>query len=374
MKVLHVISDKNIGGAGVLLCNLLKCFEKERVESIVALPYGSELAPRILKMRIPILHLKEPCDRISPSAVWELLQIIKEQKVDIVHANAAVSARVAAKLCGVPVLHTRHCCFPPSGWLANPVVRRVAGVCNRMLSDHTIATADAAAYNLRQLGIPERKISVIINGSLPVKEVDETILDETRRVFGLQKEDFTVGICARLEECKGHDTFLSAASIVRARRPDIPFHFLIVGEGSRREELQKQTTERGLDDCVIFTGFVSDMAPIYRILRINVNCSRGTETSCLAISEGMSVGLPTIASDYGGNVAMIGESDAGILFPVGNAGALANAILQIAKDEELEKRMKRAAYERYLSRFTAMKMTREVENVYENLIKRKSRS
>ena len=79
MKVLHVISDKNIGGAGVLLCNLLKCFEKERVESIVALPYGSELAPRILKMRIPIFHLKEPCDRISPSAVWELLQIIKEQ-------------------------------------------------------------------------------------------------------------------------------------------------------------------------------------------------------------------------------------------------------------------------------------------------------
>jgi glycosyltransferase involved in cell wall biosynthesis len=177
-----------------------------------------------------------------------------------------------------------------------------------------------------------------------------------------------------LEACKGHETFLSAAAIVRERRPDIPFRFLIVGDGSRRQELQKRTTERGLDDCVIFTGFVSDMAPIYRILRINVNCSQGTETSCLAISEGMSVGLPTIASDYGGNVAMIGDGCAGILFPTGNAEALANAILQIAENEDIEQRMKCATLERYLSHFTAMKMTREVECVYENLAKRKSRS
>lgn len=374
MKVLHVISDKNIGGAGVLLCNLLECFEKERVDSIVALPYASELALRIIKMDIPVLYLKEACERISPSSVRELSRIIKAEDVDIVHTNAAVSARVAAKLCGVPVLHTRHCCFPPSGLLANPVVRRVAGVCNRMLSDHTIATADAAAGNLRQLGIPERKISVIINGSLPVKEVEERILEETRKAFGLQKEDFIIGICARLEACKGHDTFLSAASIVRERRPDIPFRFLVIGDGSRRQKLQKQTADLGLDDCVVFTGFVSDMAPLYRILRINVNCSRGTETSCLAISEGMSVGLPTIASDYGGNAAMIGEGGAGILFEVGDAEALANAILQIAEDGELEKRMKSAALERYLSHFTAKKMTKEVENVYENLTKRKSRS
>ena len=109
------------------------------------------------------------------------------------------------------------------------------------------------------------------------------------------------------------------------------------------------SAELYLDDCVTFAGFVADMAPIYRILRVNVNCSCGTETSCLAISEGMSVGLPTVASNYGGNVAMIGECGAGFLFDVGDAEALANAILQIAENEELEKKMQRCAYERYLS-------------------------
>ncbi len=369
MKVLHVISDTNIGGAGVLLSNLLTCFDREKVDSIVALPCGSKLAPRFVKMGVPVLYLSEVCERISPNSVWELSRIIKKNKANIVHTNAAISARVAARLCGVPVLHTRHCCFPPSGLLANPFVRRVAGFGNRMLSDHVIATAEAAAQNLRELGIPEGKMSVIINGSLPVREVDEATLDATRRKFGIEKDDFTVGICARLEECKGHDTFLSAAAILRQMRPNIPFRFLIIGDGSRRQELKALTAELSLEDCVTFTGFVSDMAPIYRILRVGVNCSCGTETSCLAISEGMSVGLPTVASNYGGNVAMIGESDAGFLFDVGDAEALAEAILQIAENAELEKKMKACARERYLSHFTAEKMSREVQNIYERMLR-----
>ncbi len=369
MKVLHVISDTNIGGAGVLLSNLLTCFDREKVDSIVALPCGSKLAPRLVKMGIPVLYLSESCERMTPNSVWELSRIIKKNKVNVVHANAAVSARVAARLCRVPVLHTRHCYFPPSGLLANSFVRRVAGFGNRLLSDHVIATADAAAENLRELGIPKSKMSVIINGSLPVRDVDETTLAQTRKQFGIKKGDFTVGICARLEECKGHDTFLSAAAILKERHPEIPFRFLIIGDGSRREELKKLTADLDLTDCVTFTGFVSDMAPIYRILRLNVNCSCGTETSCLAISEGMSVGLPTIASNYGGNVAMLGESDAGFLFPVGDAEALADAILKIAEDRGLEERMKVCARERYLSHFTAEKMSREVQEVYEKMLK-----
>ena len=375
MKVLHVISDSNIGGAGVLLCNLLTCFEREKVDSTVALPCGSKLAPRIVKMGIPVLYLSEACERVSPNSVWELSRIIKRRKIDLVHANAAVSARVAARLCHIPVLHTRHCCFPPSGVLAKPFVRRVAGFGNRILSDHVIATADAAAENLRQLGIPEEKMSTIINGSLPVREVDEALITQTRNAFGIDKDDFTVGICARLEECKGHDTFLKAAAIIRYMRPEIPFRFLIIGEGSRWSYLEKMVAELSLADCVTFMGFVSDMAPVYRLLRVNVNCSCGTETSCLAISEGMSVGLPTVASNYGGNVAMIGESGAGFLFEVGDAEALANAILQIAENEELEQKMRECARARYLSHYTAEKMSREVQNVYENLTcKRKSRS
>ncbi|MBQ9131153.1 MAG: hypothetical protein IJX62_01605, partial [Clostridia bacterium] len=65
MKVLHVISDENIGGAGVLLCTLLRHFDRERVQSVVALPHGSALTPRIRDLDVPVLELRYPCHRLG---------------------------------------------------------------------------------------------------------------------------------------------------------------------------------------------------------------------------------------------------------------------------------------------------------------------
>lgn len=78
------------------------------------------------------------------------------------------------------------------------------------------------------------------------------------------------------------------------------FRFLIVGDGRRRAELERLAASLGLSDDVRFTGFINDVSPIYRLLRIHVSASRGTETSCLAVSEAMSAGVPEIVSDYGG--------------------------------------------------------------------------
>ena len=292
--------------------------------------------------------------------------VIWEESPDVVHANAALCARIAGKLCGKKVVHTRHCCFPVEE-SENPIIRTAERVGNRMLSDCVIATADAAAVNLMQMGIPRSSIRVILNGSEPVREVGEDELNKWREKLSLTPEDFCVGICARLESCKGHETFLEAAAMVRRKMPHKSFRFLIVGEGSRRRRLEQLAAKKGLSEVVRFPGFVQDVAPVYRLLRINVNCSNGTETSCLAISEGMSACLPTVASSYGGNLAMIGFEGAGICFPVGNAEALAGAICSIASDPELEQRMRLAAGRRYAANYTAAGMTQKLSRVYASL-------
>ena len=368
MKVLHVISDENIGGAGVLLTSLLRNFDRERVQSVVALPRGSALCERVAALEIPLCELTYPCDRFSTASVRELSALIRRQGIDIVHANAALSARFAGRRCGTAVMHTRHCCYPPDGIWRLGAVRMLGGVWNRALSDRVIATADAAAQNLVSFGIPRKKIDVIINGSEPVREVTEAELDAARNKWGINPNDFVVGICARLEPCKGHETFLRAAKRLTETNPRIPFRFLIVGSGSRRAELEVMCETLGLEPSVVFAGFVRDMAPVYRLLRVNVNCSSGTETSCLALSEGMSAGVPAVVSDYGGNRAMIGDSKAGIVYPVGDADALADAIARIARDGGLELQMRRAARERYEQNYTAAAMTEEVTRVYEKMI------
>ncbi len=362
MKILHVITDSNIGGAGILLCNLLEHLDRRKFQSVVALPFKSALRERILALGVPVRELETPCDRLSLDSVREIKRLIKREKPDLIHANAAISARVAGKLAWKKVVHTRHCYYPISrDHSVGSALRRFG---NTLLTDAAIATADAAADNLITLGVPPKSIHIIRNGTPPVREVSEDELADFRQTHGIADEDFCVGICARLVPCKGHGVFLRAAAKALEYAPQTPFRFLIAGEGPERDKLERLACRLGISDRVVFLGFLSDTAPFYRSLRINVNCSSGTETSCLAISEGMSASLPTVASCYGGNRAMIGQSGAGICFAVGDHEALAEAICKIANDPDLESDMRRAAFRRYRTKFTAEKMARRVEHVY----------
>lgn len=360
MKILYVISDRNIGGAGIQLLNILRHLDRREFAVTVALPFRSRLRERLLAAHVRVRELENPCEELTPRAVCELMCVIREEQPDVVHTNAAVAARVAGKLTGRRVVFTRHCAYPAIA-NATPFAAKIA---NRLLTDRAVATASAAARDLVAMGVPSGAITVILNGSDPVREVGEDELRAWREKLSLDADDFCVGICARLESCKGHDVFLNAAKQAVGRMPNRRFRFLIIGDGSRRAELERMTARMGLSEAVRFTGFVSDVAPLYRLLRLHVNASRGTETSCLAVSEAMSAGVPELVSDYGGNREMIGESAAGIVFPQGNAAALADAICKVAGDKALEDSMRRAAMERYRRLFTAERMTNRLMEVY----------
>jgi len=368
IKILYVISDRNVGGAGVLICNLLAHLDRTRFCPAVALPYGSKLRERLLRYNVQIRELQNPVDRANVAAVRELMRVIRSFDADVVHANAAICARIAGQLSGKKTVHTRHCYFPLKK--GSGMAHLVRNFGNRRLSDLAIATSQSAAENLKTLGIPKRNIRVILNGSDPIREVSDGELRVLRKRWDLSEDDFCVGICARLEPYKGHAIFLRA--VERLREMDLPrqMKFLIVGDGSLMKNIKQNTHALGLEDQVRIVGFVEDMAPVYRLLRIHVNASSGTETSCLAISEGMSASLPTVATDYGGNRVMIGKEGAGILVPVDDHIAMAEAIRKIASDEVLENAMRDAAYERYLNCFTAERMTRETERVYLELMEK----
>lgn len=360
MRILYVISDRNIGGAGIQLLNILRHLDRREFTAAVALPTHSRLRERLVGLRVRIYELEFPCEEISARSVCELFGVIRAEQPDIVHTNAAVCARIAGKLCGRRVIFTRHCAYPIQA-RQTPLCARIG---NRMLTDQAIATAEAAARDLVAMGVPRGRITVILNGSDPVRDVPQAELDDWRARLDLTPEDYCVGICARLERCKGHEVFLRAAALAKGRMPHRRFRFPVVGDGSRRAELERLAASLGLGTDVRFVGFIDDVSPIYRLLRIHVSASRGTETSCLAVSEAMSAGVPEIVSDYGGNREMIGESAAGIVVPAGDAAALSDAICRIAGDAGLERTMRRAAGTRYERSFGAQRMTDQLSAVY----------
>ena len=150
------------------------------------------------------------------------------------------------------------------------------------------------------------------------------------------------------------------------------FFFLVIGTGSREAELRQTAEKLGISDRVIFTGFVEDVAPYMSITDVNVNCSVGTETSSLALSEGMSLGVPAVVSDYGGNPYMVQNGKNGYVYKAGDSSALCRRILSITEDKEKYLRMSQAARERFEKELNSRAMTEKTQKLYEALYNAKN--
>ncbi|MGM9652666.1 MAG: glycosyltransferase [Eubacteriales bacterium] len=365
IRVLHFISDSNIGGAGRLLVHCLRCIDRSRFSVAVVLPRGSALVPLIRDTGTETIEVDAGRDTSHErGAIRAFCRIIRAQKPDIVHTHSAFDARVAAWLCGVKSrIYTRHSVFEPSRRLTTFPGRQLAGFINNTLATRIIAVADAAADNLTATGVRADKITVILNGVEPVRTTSGAERAALRRSLGIGESDFVCGISARFEPYKGHADLLKAAETVCAARSDI--RFLLMGTGSTEEETRRAAHEAGLDGNVIFTGFVPDVAPYYNIMDLSLNCSYGTEATSLALIEAMSLGLPAVVTRFGGNPGVIRDGENGLLTPVRDSGALAAAILRAASDPALYAALSDGARRIFQEKFTAAAMTRQIEAVYE---------
>ena len=365
MKILNILSDSNIGGAGRLLVHYLRNFDRARFDGWVALPKGSALIPAVRDTGFPVIELEYGADQSwDRRSVGELRRVIRELRPDIVHCHSSLSGRVAAWLEHVPGrFYTRHSVFPPSKKLTTFPGKQLNGLLNRVLSTDIVAVAEAAKKNLTDTGVPADMITVIINGVEPLREVTPAECEALRDALGVGRDDFVCGIVARLEDYKGHSYLLEAAKTVLAAHPATDF--LIVGDGSQADALKKQAADLGITGNVLFAGFTDDVAPYYGIMDLNLNCSWGTEATSLALAEGMSAGVPAVATTYGGNPCMIEDGKNGLLVPEKDPGAMAAAILSLIDDPARLADLSAAARRVYAEKFTARAMTEQLEAMYE---------
>ncbi len=374
IKVLHILTDTNIGGAGTLLVNYLKNFDREKFDIKVILPSGSLMKPRVEALGYEVIETKNLADKsMDIKGIFELMKIFRAEKPDIVHTHSSMSGKIAAFLTGVKSrIYTRHCAYEPPKALTSFPGKQINGFVNNTLSTHIVAVAEAAKKNLTDTGVDEKKITVIINGVEPLEFATDEEKAESRKKYGIAEDDIVFGIVARLEAVKGHKYYVEAAAEIVKEYPKAKF--LIIGTGTEEENLRNQVKALGIENNVIFTGFITNVASVINIMDINVNCSYGTETSSLALSEGMSLKKPAIASIYGGNPYMITHGENGLLCEKQNSKALYETMKLLLSDEELRRKMSETAYEHYKTKFTAEKMTKQLEEIYEaQMRKRKGR-
>lgn len=367
IKVIHVLSDMKIGGAGSWLLNLLRSINKEKYDIKVVLPSGSLLIAKVQELgfeAIPIEGMKDKSFDLS--AVRLMLSIFRKEKPQIVHTHASLSARLAARFAGVKIINTKHCIDS-----RKTGIKKLAGACmNNLLSDSIIAVSTAVKQNVADNGVSESKISVIYGGISQVKELgsEERVL--IRQRLGIAAEDLVVGIVARLTAVKGHKHFIDAAEIIS--RADDNVKFVIAGTGPNEQELKDIVAQRGLMDRFVFTGFIDNIYEILNIIDVNVISSL-SEALCLSIIEGMCVGKPSVGTNIGGIPEVIKDGYNGFLVPVGDSDMLADAILKLIRNPELRKTMGEKGRELVAQNFTAGAMARGIEELYEAVIKKTER-
>lgn len=366
-KIIEVSSDTNIGGAGKCLLALLENFDRSQFKVSVILPRNSLLRPLVEALDVCVTEVDGIADKsLDWGAVRSLKHIFKERKPDLVHTHASMSARIAARQAGAKVVYTRHSVFPPPARISKGLGKKVNGWINNYLSDGIIAVAEAAKENLTDTGVSEKKIQVILNGVKGLEPVSEEQKEKTRKRFGVQKEEKVVSIVARLEDIKGHDYFIEAADTLLKR--GLQAKFLIAGTGSYESHLKEKVRELGREGEIIFTGFITDVDQLMNITDVQVNASFGTEATSLALLEGMSLGIPAVVSDFGGNPGVIQDGKNGFIVPKKQVEPLAEKLELLLLDSSLYGRLSRQAKEIFKTIFTAEAMTRNTEALYRRVI------
>lgn len=366
-KIIEVSSDTNIGGAGKCLLTLLSEYDRSKYEMKVILPKNSLLKPHIEVLGVEIIEVDGISDKsLDLKCIGKIYKIFKKEKPDLVHTHASMSARVAAKFAGAKVVYTRHSVFPPAKAISEGIGKKINGFINNFFSDGIIAVAEAAKENLTDTGVDETKINVILNGVKGlVPDTTEKKL-ETRKRFGIEENERVISIVARLEDIKGHDYFIEAADMLL--KEGIDAKFVIAGTGSYEEHLKEKVKNLRRDKEIIFTGFIKDVESLMNITYIQCNASYGTEATSLALLEGMSLGIPAVVSDFGGNPGVISNGNNGFLVIKKDSKALADGIRKLLEDDKLYEEMCQKSKEIFAKKFTAVAMTRQTEEYYDKIM------
>lgn len=363
IKVLNIISDTNVGGAGRVILNYLKYRDKSQFELSVALPKGSLLKERLVEFQVPVYEVNGIADKsLDLKAVKELKKIIREVNPAIVHTHGSMSGRIAGRQCHKKVIYTRHSAFPVSPRIKKGIGRFINKAVNEHYADRIIAVSPATMENLTDGGISEKLIDVVMNGVEPAVRVSDEKCAELREQFGIAPGEFTAGILARIEDYKGHLYILEAAKILKGQGRK--FKILVAGTGSFEETVKAKANELHVEDVVRFLGFVTDVPAILSILDVQLNASYGTEATSLSLLEGFSMGVPVIVSDYGGNPWLIEEEQNGLLFKSRDSRGLAECMAKLMDDPETLSRMGESAKEIYQKKYTGEVFARNVESIY----------
>ena len=184
-----------------------------------------------------------------------------------------------------------------------------------------------------------------------------------RREFGLQDGQMLVGTVARIAFDKDLPTFYEVAAQVVRQRPGTVFVIVGDGYGNLLNEARDQIEELGLTEVIRLTGHRTDLLNVYTSFDLFLMTSL-TEGMPNTVLEAMALELPIVSTNVGGVPELIEDGRCGLLAPIGDADALAAAVLSLLCDSQRRRQFGQAARARIEEKFDFSKRVVSLETYY----------
>jgi glycosyltransferase involved in cell wall biosynthesis len=377
ITILRAITRLNIGGPAIhaiLLTGALDDgaqFKSTLIAGTTAPREGNMLdlaeARSVHPVLMPALGREiSPLDDLLSLA--RMVKLIRQARPDIVHthmAKAGTVGRLAAHVCGVPlIVHTYHGhvfqgYFSPAKTRLFVTIERVLG----MATDRIIAIGDGQRSEIASYGVaPLSKLEPIRLGlELGPFLHAEAAAGRLREDLAIGSDSPLVGIVARLVPIKAHEVFFQAAVQVLQEEPAA--RFVVVGDGERREELEALVRRLGIASSVTFLGWRRDMAGVYADLDV-VALTSFNEGSPVALIEALASARPVVSTAVGGVPEVVIDGTTGLTVPPSDPMALAKATIRLLRDRELARALGAAGRRHVFPRYDSTRLVDDVKNLY----------
>lgn len=306
---------------------------------------------------------------------FRLRKIIQAKNIRLIHARSrapAWSARMAARMAGVPFVTTYHGIYNAT----NAFKRYYNSVMAR--GDVVIANSEwTAAHIAKEYHFAPKRLVVIPRGIDLVRFDAESVSAERvaalRGRWGVNAKETVILLPGRLTRWKGQAVLIDA--LARLKRADslANVRAVLVGDSQGRSsyeaELRQRITANELEDTVVVTGHVNDMPAAYLAADIVVSASTGPEAFGRVAAEAGAMERPVIATDHGGAREILLPEKSGLMVEPGDSASLAAALRTlIAGGKKMRRAMGSVARAHIAERYTIERMCADTLAVYRDLL------
>jgi glycosyltransferase involved in cell wall biosynthesis len=375
IKVLHIISHLELGGAQKVALSLIKGLNSQFFEVyFISSPSGTllhtlgDMAGINIELIPSLKRGFNPVDDLV--ALIKLYRYIKRNKFDVVHTHcpkAGILGRWAAKLAGVPaVVHTVHGYpfYPGQNLILKNVYIFLESITSR-ITHKLIAVCESDIKKGFLAGIGCREKYILIREGIEVNKDELSKHIITKNELGFPESSFLIGMVSCLKAQKSPLDFVKAAALIKEEIPGV--YFVLVGDGPLRRKVEQLRRRLGLKDNFLVLGWREDVMDIIPLFDAVVLTSLW-EGLPISLLEAVYFGKPIVATNVDGIKELIRDGENGFLVEPGNYRLLSRRVIQLLENKSLCDSFVLRSRNEVLPRFDLASTIGQTERLYFELM------